>query len=100
MVNNGQPEAAVEAFKKAIDANPNYAPAQYQYGLSMVSKAQTSADGKVIPPPGTVEAFQKYLELEPNGPYAQQAKDILTTLTGSVQTTYENPNAPKKKKKN
>lgn len=100
LVNSGQNEQAVEAFKKAIDANPNYAPAQYQYGVSLVSKATTTADGKVIPPPGTVEAFQKYLELEPNGPYAEQAKAMLTTLTGSVETTYKNPNAAKKKKSN
>jgi len=100
LVNSGHNEEAVEAFKKAIDANPNYAPAQYQYGVSLVSKATTTADGKVVPPPGTIEAFQKYLELEPNGPNAEQAKAMLTTLTGSVATTYENPNAPKKKKKN
>jgi tetratricopeptide (TPR) repeat protein len=99
LVNSGHNQEAVEAFKKAIDANPNYAPAQYQYGVSLVSKATTTADGKVTPPPGTIEAFQKYLELEPNGPYADQAKAMLTTLTGSVETTYQNPNAAKKKKK-
>jgi tetratricopeptide (TPR) repeat protein len=99
LVNSGHNQEAVEAFKKATDANPNYAPAQYQYGVSLVSKATTTADGKVTPPPGTIEAFQKYLELEPNGPYADQAKAMLTTLTGSVETTYQNPNAAKKKKK-
>lgn len=98
LVNSGQTDQAVEAFKKATDASPNYAPAQYQYGVSLVSKATTTADGKVIPPAGTVEAFQKYLELDPNGPYAEQAKAMLTTLTGSVETSYQNPNAPKKKK--
>ncbi len=101
LVNSGQMDGAGEAFKKAIAANPNYAPAQYQYGVFLVSKATTTADGKVVPPEGTVEAFQKYLELDPTGPYAESAKGMLQTLTGSVATVYQNPNAkpaPKKKK--
>ncbi len=102
LVNTGQTDQAGEAFKKAIEASPNYAPAQYQYGVFLVSKAKTTADGKVVPPDGTVEAFQKYLELDPTGPYAESAKGMLQTLTGSVQTVYQNPNAkpPAKKKKN
>jgi tetratricopeptide (TPR) repeat protein len=99
LVNTGQTEQAGEAFKKAIDANPNYAPAQYQYGIYLVSKATTTADGKVIPPDGTIQAFQKYLELDPNGPYAEQAKGMLQTLTGTVQTRYVNPDEKKSSKK-
>jgi len=97
LVNAGQLEPAGTAFKKAIDTDPNYADAQYQYGVYLVSKAQVSADGKITPPPGTVEAFQKYLELKPDGPFAQPSKEMLQTLTGSVSTTYSNPSAPAKK---
>lgn len=99
LVNAGQNEPAGAAFKKAIDLQPTYADAYYQYGVTLVAKAQIGADGKVTPVPGTVEAFQKYLELQPNGPYAQQAKDMLTTLGSSVQTNYKNPDAGKKKTK-
>ncbi len=99
LVNTGQTEQAGDAFKKAIDANPNYAPAQYQYGIFLVSKAKTTSDGKVIPPDGTIQAFQKYLELDPTGPYAEQAKGMLQTLTGTVQTTYQNPDEKKATKK-
>ena len=99
LVNTGQTDQAGDAFKKAIDVNPNYAPAQYQYGIYLVSKAKTTSDGKVIPPDGTIQAFQKYLELEPNGPYAEQAKGMLQTLTGTVQTTYQNPDEKKATKK-
>ncbi len=99
LVNTGQTDQAGDAFKKAIDTNPNYAPAQYQYGIYLVSKAKTTSDGKVIPPDGTIQAFQKYLELEPNGPYAEQAKGMLQTLTGTVQTTYQNPDEKKSTKK-
>jgi tetratricopeptide (TPR) repeat protein len=96
LTNSGQAEQAGQAFKKAIEADPNYADAHYQYGLYLVSKAQISADGKVTPPPGTAEAFQKYIELRPDGPNAQAAKDMLTTLSGSVSTQYANPDAQKK----
>lgn len=103
LVNTGNIEPAGIAFKKAIEADPNYADAQYQYGVYLLSKAQTTADGKVTPPPGTREAFQKYIDLKPDGPFAESAKGMLTTLEGSVQTTYENPDAkknqPKKGKK-
>ncbi len=98
LVNTGQSEAAGEAFKKAIDADPKYADAQYQYGVYLVGKATTTADGKIIPPPGTVEAFQKYLELRPDGQFAEGAKGMIQTLGSSLQTEYKNPNAPAQKK--
>jgi len=102
LTNANQGDAAVEAFQKAIAADPNYAEAYYQYGVSLVSKASYGADGKVTPVPGTVEALQKYLALAPTGQFAQAAKDMLTTLSASVDVSYKNPNAPKdtpKKKK-
>jgi tetratricopeptide (TPR) repeat protein len=97
LTNINQLEAAGDAFKKAIEADPKYAAAQYQYGLSLVSRAQMTADGKLNPPPGTREAFQKYLELEPTGPFAEQAKGMLASLDATIQTQYANPNAPAKK---
>ena len=101
LTNANQADAAADAFQKAIAADPKYAEAYYQYGVYLVGKASFGADGKVTPVPGTVEAFQKYLELAPDGQFAQPAKDMLTTLNASVETSYKNPNAketPKKKK--
>lgn len=95
LTNTGQLDPAGQAFKKAIEADPNYADAQYQYGIYLISKATTTPDGKIIPPPGTAEAFQKYLELKPNGPNAESAKSMLASIAGSVQTTYQNPDAKK-----
>ena len=102
LVNNNQSEAAGEAFKKAIELTPTYADAYYQYGVTLVGKAQIGADGKVTPVPGTVEAFQKYLELQPTGTFAQSSKDMLATLGSSVQTKFSDPSkkADPKKKKN
>jgi len=99
LVNNGQSEQAGAAFKKAIDADPKYADAQYQYGIYLIGKAKLGADGKYDPVPGTREAFQAYLDLKPDGQYAESAKGMLASLGGSVDTAYQNPAAPKDKKK-
>jgi TolA-binding protein len=99
LVNSGQAEAAGEAFKHAIELTPTYADAYYQYGVTLVGQAKIdTATGKVTPVPGTVEAFQKYLELQPNGQYAQSSKDMLTSLGGTLETKFTDPSAPKKKK--
>jgi tetratricopeptide (TPR) repeat protein len=99
LVNAGQNDQAGEAFKKAIDTDPNYADAQYQYGVTLLAKASIGADGKVTPVPGTADAFQKYLALKPDGPFADSAKSMLATLGATVDTSYKNPTAPAKKGK-
>lgn len=99
LVNSGQNDPAGEAFKKAIDIDPNYADAQYQYGVTLLAKASVGADGKITPVPGTADAFQKYLALKPDGQYADSAKSMLASLGATVDTSYKNPTAPAKKKK-
>lgn len=102
LTNNGQSEAASKAFKAAIDAapdNPKNAESYYQYGLAMAGQATTDPKtGKFIAPAGTIEAFEKYLQLDPNGRNAQLAKDMITQLGGAVQTEFKSPAAQKKKK--
>lgn len=103
LVNSGQTQAAADAFKKAIELTPTYADAYYQYGVTLVGQAKIDpATGKITPVPGTLEAFQKYLELQPNGQWAQPSKDMLASLGSTVQTNFNDPNAkkaPAKKKK-
>lgn len=94
LTNTGQSEAATEAFKKAIEADPNYAEAYYQYGVSLMSKAQIGADGKVTPAPGTREALEKYLQLKADGPNAESAKGMLAMMSAKLDTEYKNPTAP------
>lgn len=98
-INAGQNDAASETFKKAITIVPPYAEAFYQYGITLVGKATYDKDGKIIAVPGTVEAFQKYLELSPTGSHAQEAKEMLTTLGSTLEVQYKNPDAGKKPKK-
>lgn len=99
LTNLGQIEPAGEAFKRAIESNPNHADAQYQYGVYLVSKATTTADGRIVPVPGTKEAFEKYLELQPSGPFADGAKGMLASFEATVQTEYVAPGSQKKGKK-
>jgi len=95
-VNGGQSAPAEEAFKKAIEANPDYADAQYQYATALSAKLAIGADGKMVAPPGMKEALEKYLALAPTGQYADAAKALLEQLGATVQTTYQNPDAKKK----
>jgi tetratricopeptide (TPR) repeat protein len=100
-VNTGQLEPAGDSFKKAIELDPNYADAYYQYGICLMSKATTGADGKMVPVAGTVEAFNKYLELAPNGRDAETAKLMLEQIGAKVETQFAKPGekkqTPKKK---
>ena len=102
LVNAGQNDPAGDAFRKAIETDPNYADAYYQLGLVLLAKATTAPDGKIVPPAGTADQFQKYLSLQPNGPNADAAKAMLASMGSSVETNFEKPGskkqpAPKKK---
>jgi tetratricopeptide (TPR) repeat protein len=96
-VNTGNLEPAAVAFKKAIDLDPNYAEAYFQYGLSLIGKAPID-NGKTVAPPGTAEAFQKYLDLAPNGPNADTAKAMMASMGATVQTNFKAAPAQQKKK--
>jgi tetratricopeptide (TPR) repeat protein len=99
LVNNGQTAAAEAAFKKSIDVNPDYAEAQYQYASALSARLTTTSDGKVVAPDGMREALEKYLALEPMGPYADAAKGLLQAIGATIQTNYQNPDAKKAPKK-
>ena len=95
MVNQGKMDEASTALKKATDLDPNNANAFYWFGMALLGKAESKPDGTVVPVPGTVEAFQTYLKLQPHGPWAQAAQASIDQLKAAVPTEYK---APKKKK--
>ena len=99
MVNNNQTDAAIEGFQKAVAADPTYANAWYQLGTLLSGKMTMDKDGAMVPPPGMKEALEKYLALAPTGPFADAAKSLLSVITTKIETTYQNPDAPKTKKK-
>jgi tetratricopeptide (TPR) repeat protein len=83
-------EEANLAFDKAIQAKPDYAEAWYQKGLNLFANAKVDPKtNKITPPEGTAEAFQKYLEIEPEGKHAEEAKGIITSLGESVRTSFK-----------
>ncbi len=88
---------AVEAFDKAIAADPNHADAYFWKGQNLVGLATTDPSGKIVAPDGTTEAYQKYLELQPSGPHAEEAKQMLTALNATVETNYGKKGAKKTK---
>ncbi len=99
LVNTGQTAAAEAAFKKATEANPDYADAQFQYATALSAKLTTDKDGKVIAPEGMQAALEKYLALQPTGQFAEAAKSMLQMINATLQTDYSNPNAKKPVKK-
>jgi tetratricopeptide (TPR) repeat protein len=95
LTNSGDVDGAIDAFRKATEAQPDYAAAHYQLGMSLVGKATFTPEGAMVPVDGTLEAFQKYLELQPNGPDAETAKAMVASLTTAVDTSFTNPNKKK-----
>ena len=95
LTNAGQVDNAIAAFDKVIASDPTKADAYYWKGVNMIGKATLQGD-KMVAPPGTAEALQKYLELQPTGTYAQPAKDMLTSIGSSVETSFGNKKKPKK----
>lgn len=83
----GMRKAAVDAFDKAIAADPAKADAYYWKGTNLIGAATLQGD-KMIAPDGTAEAFQKYLELQPTGPHAEEAKAMLQGLGSTVETSF------------
>lgn len=96
LTNTGKVDEAIAAFDKAIQIDPKRADAYYWKGVDLIGKATTDKTGKMIAPPGTEEAFNKYLELQPTGKYADASKQMLATIGASVQTTYGKTKTPKK----
>jgi len=83
MYNAGKMKEAVEPLKKATELDPESAQAWYLLGASLVGAMEVTKVGEkleVVVQPGTVEAYQKAVELDPNGPYGQQAKKGLEAL--------------------
>jgi tetratricopeptide (TPR) repeat protein len=87
LTNSGRPDEANAAFDKCLAADPTRAEAYYQKGINLLGKATLQGD-KTVAPPGTAEAFQKYLELSPTGPNADSAKALLASMGSTVETSF------------
>ncbi len=88
LTNAGKGDDAIVAFDKVVAADPTKAAAYYWKGVNLIAKETVGKDGKVVAPEGTAEAFQKYLELDPNGPYAEGAKGMLASIGATAETGF------------
>lgn len=76
--NANKMDDAAAACDKSIASDPSRALAWFFKG-SALYKASQSGSGKAAPP-GAAEALNKYLQLDPDGSHAAEAKTILQTL--------------------
>jgi len=89
MTNAGKVDEGISAFDKSIAADPTKAEAYYWKGVNLIGKATLQGD-KMVAPEGTADAFNKYLELQPNGQFAEPAKQMLASIGASVETSFGN----------
>ena len=93
---------AVEPLQKATTLDPKNAQGWYLLGACLVASAEYKQTGdkmEVTLKPGTVEAYQKAIELDPNGPYGAQAKqglEAVQAMTGGIQTSVGSTGKKKK----
>ncbi len=86
----GQVDATVAAADKAIAADPNKPIPYYLKGKALINKATVDPKtGKIVAPPGCAEAYQKYLDLAPDGPFSADAKSVLAEMGTTVKSTYK-----------
>ena len=96
LFNASDMDDAAAAADKAIAADPSKVDAYYIKGQALIQKATVDPKtNKITAPPECVAAYQKYLELAPTGPHAEEIKGILQGIGESVTSTYK---APAKKK--
>jgi tetratricopeptide (TPR) repeat protein len=91
MSRNSQNDLTVKAADAAIAANPNDPIPYYLKGQALIQSATVDPKTqKIIAPPGCREAYEKYLQLAPNGPFAPDVKGVLSSLSQKIQSSVRN----------
>ena len=87
---SGNADAQVAAADMAIKNDPNDALVYYLKGQGLVSKATVDPKTqRIVLPEGCADAYQKYLELAPTGPYAGEVQAILQQAGQKVNSSYK-----------
>ncbi len=83
-------DAIVTAADKAIAADPNRPIPYYLKARALVAKATVDQKtGKIVAPPGCLEAYQKYIDLAPNGQFVADAKAVIAEMSQTQATSYK-----------
>jgi len=84
-------QEAVEPLQKSAAIDPKNAQTFYLLGACLVASADYKQVGdkmEVTLKPGTMEAYQKAIDLDPNGTWGSQAKaglEQVQQLTGGIE---------------
>jgi tetratricopeptide (TPR) repeat protein len=90
-------DAQVAVADEAIAADPTQPLLYYLKGQGLIQKATLDPKTqKIVAPPGCLEAYQKYLQLAPDGPYAGEVKGILAGFDQKIDNSYKAPTTKKK----
>lgn len=86
----GNTDAQVAAANDAIKVTPNDAILYYLIGNGLVQKATVDPKThQIVLPPGCAEAYQKYLELAPQGQFAAEVQGILQSAGQKINSSYK-----------
>jgi tetratricopeptide (TPR) repeat protein len=88
--NNGP--AQIAAADEGIKIDPNQALLYYIKGQGLVQNATVDPKtNKILLPADCTAAYQKYLDLAPDGPYANEVASILQQAGEKVSSSYKAP---------
>lgn len=87
--NSRDDDRAAQEFQAAIRAYPAFPEAHFYLGMCLLGRASLGSSGQIQIFPGTSEALQIYLALEPNGKHVSDARKALTSLG----TQFSSPDA-------
>ncbi len=106
LYNSNRMKESIEPLQKATTLDPKNATAWLLLGIALVNTMEFKTVGDKITPvmqPGTVEAYQHAIDLDPNGPIGAQAKQGLQSLeamgVGITTKVGEAPPSKSSKKK-
>jgi tetratricopeptide (TPR) repeat protein len=86
----GNATAQLDAATKAIAADPARPRNYYFQAQALTTQATVDPKTqKLILPPGCLEAYQKYLELDPNGQFAPDTKSIIAAAGASLKPVFK-----------
>lgn len=95
-----QGSPAADLLKKATEAEPNNQQGWFLLGAALAANVAVEQTGDKLTfkfPPGTAEAYQKCIELDPKSPMAELARKNLDELKQSGLGVETKSTAPKKK---
>lgn len=86
----GQADGAAAAADKAIAADPTKPTPYYIKGWALVQHATVDPKtNKIVLPPGCADAYHKFLQMEPTGPLADDARSILQQAGETVHSSFK-----------